>query len=77
MTISTNIRQGAGPRQQLSAASIQGPFAMIAHWHGVWVQRRQLGALSGAQLEDLGLTAAEAEQEASRPFWDAPRHWRQ
>lgn len=39
-------------------------------------QRRQLAALDAARLSDLGLTAAQARNEAARPFWDAPRAWR-
>lgn len=39
-------------------------------------QRRALSALDDALLRDIGLTRYEALTEASRPFWDAPRHWR-
>lgn len=38
-------------------------------------QRRALAALDSDRLADLGLTRAEAESEAKRPVWDAPRHW--
>lgn len=48
----------------------------IAHAHSTWVQRRKLANLSAAQLHDIGLTADQADQEASRPIWDAPSHWR-
>lgn len=44
--------------------------AALAH------QRRQLAALDGARLADLGLSTAQAHNEAARPFWDAPRAWR-
>ena len=37
--------------------------------------RRALAALTPAQLQDLGLTEKQAEQEAKRPFWDAPEWW--
>lgn len=39
-------------------------------------QRRALGALPPDRLADLGLTQREAENEACRPFWDAPEWWR-
>jgi uncharacterized protein YjiS (DUF1127 family) len=39
-------------------------------------QRQALAALDNARLQDIGLTRAEAEEEARRPLWDAPAHWR-
>ncbi len=38
-------------------------------------QRRALAAMDDAQLIDLGLTRAQALQEANRAIWDAPHHW--
>jgi uncharacterized protein YjiS (DUF1127 family) len=38
--------------------------------------RRPLARLDDHLLRDIGLTRAEAEAEALRPAWDAPRHWR-
>ena len=38
-------------------------------------QRRALATMDNRQLQDLGLTRAEALQEARRPVWDAPAHW--
>jgi uncharacterized protein YjiS (DUF1127 family) len=41
-------------------------------------QRRELSKLDGIALKDVGLTAADVEFQASRPFWDHrlhdPRH---
>lgn len=37
--------------------------------------RRALAALEPHQLADIGLSRAEAEQEAARPIWDVPQHW--
>jgi uncharacterized protein YjiS (DUF1127 family) len=34
-----------------------------------WTTRRALLDLDEAQLKDIGLTRAEARQEALRPFW--------
>ena len=39
-------------------------------------QRRALLALDAQLLDDIGLTRAEAMDEAARPPWDAPQHWR-
>ncbi len=40
---------------------------------GVAGERRRLGALTDAELKDLGLTRDQAAAEADRPFWDLPR----
>ncbi len=46
-------------------------FSMI----GLARQRRALRALDDHQLDDIGITKAEADAEARRPFWDAPVSW--
>ena len=38
--------------------------------------RVALGKLSAAQLDDIGVSPDQAAQEANRPIWDAPHHWR-
>jgi uncharacterized protein YjiS (DUF1127 family) len=48
----------------------------LRHLYGIWRQRRALARLSNAQLQDIGVTRAQADAEAARPFWDAPPHWR-
>ena len=35
-----------------------------------------LTRLTPAQLEDVGVTQAEAHREANRPVWDVPANWR-
>lgn len=44
--------------------------------------RRALASLTKEQREDIGITARQAQEEAARPFWDAPEglwdappHW--
>ncbi|MGJ3261478.1 MAG: DUF1127 domain-containing protein [Rhodospirillales bacterium] len=37
-------------------------------------ERRQLAALDDAALADIGVTRAEADREAERPFLDIPEH---
>ena len=49
-------------------------------WQEVARQRRALLALDERVLKDIGITRADAEREASRPFWDLgqerERDWR-
>ena len=58
------------------AATAPGLFARLRQAAAVARQRRALAALDDALLRDIGLTRCEALDEAARPFWDAPRHWR-
>lgn len=44
-------------------------FARLLRWHELARQRRALLALNERMLKDIGITRAEAEREASRPFW--------
>jgi len=39
-------------------------------------QRAHLLRLDDHLLRDIGLTRADVLDEAARPFWDVPRHWR-
>jgi uncharacterized protein YjiS (DUF1127 family) len=49
----------------------------VALWATVWRHRRQLAEMTETQLNDMGLTRAQADDEAALPFWDVPAHWRQ
>ncbi len=42
----------------------------ILFWREVATQRAVLSRLSDELLKDIGISRAEAEREASRPFWD-------
>lgn len=42
----------------------------------LWRQRRALGALDAAALRDIGISRAQALDEAERPIWDVPANWR-
>ena len=48
------------------------PLPPLARWWRIRRERQQLLGLSDHMLRDIGLTRAEARQEASRPFWDVP-----
>jgi uncharacterized protein YjiS (DUF1127 family) len=50
---------------------------LILGWQEVARQRRALLKLDERLLKDIGITRADAEREASRPFWDpAQERWR-
>lgn len=40
-------------------------------------ERNQLKHLDAHLLKDIGITKAQAHQEADRPVWDAPHRWMQ
>ena len=61
-------------------ASRPGLLVLLARRAALWLelsrQRRRLLTLSDHMLHDLGLSRADAEGEAMRPFWDLPERWR-
>lgn len=50
----------------------EAALARILRWYQLYRQRRELLSLSDATLHDLGLSRADIQQEAERPFWDDP-----
>jgi uncharacterized protein YjiS (DUF1127 family) len=73
----------SGRRQTLPvprSAPIGGPhplanvvldaWALAAQWHARAAERRALAQLSDSQLQDVGITRAEADGEAGKWFWD-------
>lgn len=50
-------------------------FRRLALFRALHRQRARLAQLDDHLLRDIGLSRAEALQEASRPAWDAPDHW--
>ena len=68
-------------RHSCSATPINGARtrsvrSLLARAYGVWRTRRELARLTDAQLEDVGVTQAEADREARRAVWDVPANWR-
>jgi len=51
------------------AILVAGVAAMLAEWRRRARARAELGRMSDRELRDLGVTRAEAEREALRPFW--------
>ena len=46
--------------------------SLICCWFEVAQQRRRLSMLDDLTLKDIGISRADAEAEAERPFWDLP-----
>ncbi|MEO9685371.1 MAG: DUF1127 domain-containing protein [Tateyamaria sp.] len=42
----------------------------------VWRSRRALARLDAHALNDIGISAKRAAQEAAKPIWDVPTTWR-
>ena len=59
-------------RRPLLSGLITGLGAMFS----LHRQRARLAVLDDHALRDIGLSRAEAEREAGRPAWDAPKGWR-
>ena len=62
----------AAPRRVSATAVATHLLSRALLWLEVRRQRRQLQSLSDAMLRDIGLSRADAEREATRPFWDLP-----
>jgi hypothetical protein len=52
-----------------------GPLGRLLAGMAFGRSRRRLGDLDDHLLRDIGLTRAQARQEATRPAWNAPTHW--
>jgi uncharacterized protein YjiS (DUF1127 family) len=53
-------------------ALLLAAWQQLSRWHALYRQRQQLAALSDDMLKDIGLSRADIETEANRPFWDEP-----
>ncbi|MGJ8617247.1 MAG: DUF1127 domain-containing protein [Sulfitobacter sp.] len=73
MTTLTHRSCAATPIATTHSRSIRTVFA---HAYALWCSRRALARLTAAQLEDVGVSASEADHEARRPVWDVPANWR-
>jgi len=51
--------------------SLLASFAVIGEWRKRARARAELAHLSERDARDIGLTAAQVEFEASKPFWQA------
>lgn len=59
------------------AAWTRRAIELVLVWHEVARQRRALLELDERLLKDIGISRADAEREAIRPFWEpAQERWR-
>ena len=58
------------------AAPKQGLFPKVVQMMALARQRRMLRNLDIRLLDDIGVDADAARQEAQRPAWDVPANWR-
>jgi uncharacterized protein YjiS (DUF1127 family) len=58
----------ASPRPLL-VSRVGRAVDLVLIWHERARQRRQLRSLSTHMLRDIGLSRADVEGEASKPFW--------
>ena len=49
-------------------------WTRIKLWRTLSIQRAELANMSDEMLRDIGISRAEAEFEAHRPFWDTKQH---
>jgi uncharacterized protein YjiS (DUF1127 family) len=48
---------------------------LLNGWIALHRERAALAKLDAAALQDIGISRQTAQDEARRPFWDAPDHW--
>lgn len=69
------VHSAAG--SQLHFTAIRNAAMAVARqlrrWWQLTQQRHRLAQLDERALKDIGISRAEAEQEAQRPFWDEPK----
>ncbi len=57
----------------LLSALMKRSWSQLRLWHEVSRERRELRRLSEYIAKDIGISRADAEREADRPFWDSGR----
>lgn len=62
-------RSGQGIASQGMGGALVALFDMVATWNERRRQRRALEALPDHLLQDIGLSRADAVNEAEKPFW--------
>jgi uncharacterized protein YjiS (DUF1127 family) len=54
--------------------ALAGLLALVRRWRRARRDRRELASLSDHMLRDIGLSRADVEREALRPFWQPVDH---
>jgi uncharacterized protein YjiS (DUF1127 family) len=70
--MSTTMLNGMGAAETRRSGVLVKLVHSIRRWHELSRQRSQLARLDERTLRDLGISHAEARQEARRRFWDDP-----
>jgi uncharacterized protein YjiS (DUF1127 family) len=65
--VSTSFASDRAPGPRLGGFG--NIVAVVARWSERAAQRRRLRQLDDRLLHDMGLSRADVEQEASKPFW--------
>jgi uncharacterized protein YjiS (DUF1127 family) len=53
----------------MSAMHFHSPLPFLREWRRRIRDRNQLGTLSDLMLQDIGISRAEAQYLANKPFW--------
>jgi uncharacterized protein YjiS (DUF1127 family) len=53
----------------MSAMHFHSPLPFLREWRHRIRERNQLGSLSDLMLQDIGISRAEAQYLANKPFW--------
>jgi uncharacterized protein YjiS (DUF1127 family) len=70
--IPTVVPPAAAPRRP----GVTELLIRVLFWRDTARQRGDLRRLDDRMLRDIGLSRADVEREAMRPFWDLPTHLR-
>jgi uncharacterized protein YjiS (DUF1127 family) len=55
--------------RRVAGRALAAGFERLLLWHELARQRRQLEMMDDRMLKDIGLTRADVESEAQKPFW--------
>ena len=71
MTASTLYDTASRSPRQTSANPLLWLYALLYQWQARAEQRSHLAEIEDRLLDDAGLTRADADREAAKPFWRA------
>lgn len=63
------------PRRVMSRRSGRTLLDLVLNLEALVRQRGALSRMDANQLDDIGVTAAEARREAAKGLWNAPPQW--
>lgn len=69
------VHSAAGSRPHVAAirVALVAAAGQLLRWWQLAQQRHRLAQLDEFALKDIGVSRADAEREAQRPFWDEPK----